>query len=216
MDMEKKGIFENDFCSTLPPHRNLQQKEMIYVGWDKPPEGWIKLNSDGACKGGGENSGCGGLFRSSDGIWLKGYIRKVGVCDALHAELWGMYLGLDMAWREHITQLIVESDSKTLIDMVTGSCMFSGAIPTLERRIHNLLTLDWHVQFHYTWREGKRCADWLTTFILSLDSFVVTRLEYPPSELHSFFFDDISRTCFPRHVQLVIEFSAGPLAFVQK
>jgi len=57
------------------------------VGWDKPLEGWIKSNSDSACKGGGENSGCAGFFRSCDGIWLKGYIRKVGVCDAFHAEL---------------------------------------------------------------------------------------------------------------------------------
>ena len=55
-----------------------------------------KLNGDSACKGGGESSSCGGLFRSSDGRWLKGYIRKVGVCDALHVELWGMYLGLEM------------------------------------------------------------------------------------------------------------------------
>jgi len=193
-----------DLCSTLPPHRNLQRKETIYVGWDKPPEGWIKLNSDGACKGCGENSGCGDLFRSSDGRWLKGYIRKVGVCDALHAELWGMYLGLDMVWRDHIPQLIVESDSKTLIDMVTGNCKFSGGIPTLVRRIRNLLALDWHVQFRHTWREGNRCADWLATFSLSLDSFAATRLEYPPSELHKFLFDDISGTCFPKHVQLVV------------
>ena len=115
-----------------------------------------------------------------------------------------MYLGLDMAWREHIPRLIVESDFKTLIDMVTGSCMFSGAIPTLMRRIRNLLTLDWHVQFRHTWREGNCCVDWLATFSLSLDSFDVTRLEYPPSELHRFLFDDISGTCFPRHVQLVV------------
>ena len=126
------------------------------------------------------------------------------MCDALHAELWGMYLGLDMAWREQIPQLIVESDSKTLIDMVTGSCNFSGAIPTLVWRIRNLLALDWHVQFRHTWREGNRCADWLATFSLSLDSFVVTRLESPPSELHRFLFDDLSGTCFPRHVQLVV------------
>jgi len=53
-----------------------------------------------------------------------------------------MYLGLDMVWREQIPQLIVGSDSKTLIDMVIGSCNFSGAIPMLVRRIRNLLALD--------------------------------------------------------------------------
>ena len=70
---------------------------------EPPPEGWIKLNSDGACKGNGEYSGCGDLFRDSERIWLKGYIRKIEICDALHAEIWGMYIGLEMAWREPST-----------------------------------------------------------------------------------------------------------------
>jgi hypothetical protein len=29
--------------------------------------------------------------------------------------MWGMYLGLDLTWKEHISHLIVESDSKILI-----------------------------------------------------------------------------------------------------
>jgi len=27
---------------------------------------------------------------------------------ALHSEMWGIYLGLEMAWQEYIMQLIVE------------------------------------------------------------------------------------------------------------
>jgi ribonuclease HI len=161
-----------DLCSTQLPHPNIQRKETIYIGWKKPPEGWIKLNSDGACKRGGESSGCGGLFRNSDGRWIKGYFKKIGVCDAFHAELWGMYLGLDMAWKERIPQLIVESDSKILIDIVTNNYKFSGVVPTLVQRIRNLLALDWRVQFRHTWREDNRCADWLANFSLSLDSLV--------------------------------------------
>jgi hypothetical protein len=56
-----------------------KKKEMIYIGWKKPLEGWIKLNIDGACKRGGESSGCGGLFCNSDGRWIKGYFNKIGV-----------------------------------------------------------------------------------------------------------------------------------------
>jgi hypothetical protein len=75
-----KSIFEDDFqqpnnlilaihnfirgmnlCSTQLPHRNIQIKETIYIGW-----GCIKLNSDDACKRGEESSGCGGLFRNYD------------------------------------------------------------------------------------------------------------------------------------------------------
>jgi len=86
-----------DLCSNQRLHRIFQMKETIYIGWKKSPEDWIKLNHDGACKGSGEYSGCGGLFCDSEGRWLRGYIQKIGVCDALHAEMWGMYLGLEMA-----------------------------------------------------------------------------------------------------------------------
>jgi ribonuclease HI len=134
-------------------------KETIYIGWKSPFEHWIKLNSDGACKGSGEYSGCGDLFRDSKGRWINGYIRKIGVYDALHAEMWGMYLRLEMAWREHISQLIVESDSKILIDIVTENCKFSGSVPMLVQHIRKLVSLDRRVQFRHTWREGNRCAD---------------------------------------------------------
>jgi ribonuclease HI len=64
---------------------------------------------------GGDTSGCGGLFRNSDGRWIKSYIKKIEACDVRHAKMWGMYLGLDLTWKEHISHLIVESDSKILI-----------------------------------------------------------------------------------------------------
>jgi len=66
------------------------------------------------------------------------------------ATMWGMYLGLEMAWRKHISQLIVESDYKILIDLVTENCNFSGSVPILVQRIRKLLALDWRVQFHHT------------------------------------------------------------------
>jgi ribonuclease HI len=191
-----------DLCSNQQLHRNFPMKETIYIGWKKPPEGWIKLNSDGACKGIGEYSGCGGLFRDTEGRWLKGYIRKIGVCDALHAEMWGMYLGLEMAWREKIPQLIVESDSKILIDMVTENCKFSGSVPILVQRIRKLLALDWQVRFRHTWREGNRCADWLANFSFSLDSFNCIIMENPSSELRRLLFDDISGASMPRNVRI--------------
>ena len=85
-----------DLHSNQRLHRNFQVvvNQRLCLG---EPTTWIKLNNDGACKGNVGYSGCGGLFCDSDERWLKGYIQKVGVCDALHAEMWGMYLGLDMA-----------------------------------------------------------------------------------------------------------------------
>jgi len=82
-------------------------------------------------------TGCySGLLRDSNDKWLKGFVCKIGVCDALHAEMWGLYIGLELAWRDGVSCLCVEGDSKLLIDMVTNNCKIT---PPLTRRIRNLL-----------------------------------------------------------------------------
>ena len=118
---------------------DLRHTETIYIGWKYPQVGWIKLNCDGACKENGDCSGCRGLLRDANGRWIKGFVRKIGACDALHAEMWGMYLGLELAWRDDISQLCVESDSKLLIDMIKNNCKMNGTTPVLIWRIQNIL-----------------------------------------------------------------------------
>lgn len=65
--------------------------------------GWVKLNCDGACKENGDHSGCECLLQDANGKWIKGFVCKIGVCDVLHAEMCGMYLGLEFAWRDDIS-----------------------------------------------------------------------------------------------------------------
>ncbi|MCI18492.1 non-LTR retroelement reverse transcriptase [Trifolium medium] len=108
-----------------------QRADTIYIGWKCPHEGWIKLNCDGAHKSLVNLSGCGGLLRDSSGTCLNSYARKISSCDALHAEMWGMYIGMDLTRRQGITHLQVESDSKVLVHMVTGNCNANENIPTL-------------------------------------------------------------------------------------
>jgi hypothetical protein len=74
----------------------LEKGDDLHQVKKKTIEGWIKLNSDGACKRCGESTGCGGLFRNSDGRWIKDYFKKISVCDDFHAELWKIYLGLNL------------------------------------------------------------------------------------------------------------------------
>jgi hypothetical protein len=46
-------------------------------------------------------AGCGGLFRDSDGQWLKGYTQRISDCDALYAEMWEMYTrSRECKWRK--------------------------------------------------------------------------------------------------------------------
>ncbi|AES98810.1 hypothetical protein MTR_5g073120 [Medicago truncatula] len=34
---------------------------------------------------------------------IKGYSQKIGTCDTLCAEIWGMYLGMKLSWRQGST-----------------------------------------------------------------------------------------------------------------
>ncbi|AES77249.1 hypothetical protein MTR_7g006350 [Medicago truncatula] len=58
-------------------------KKLIYV---RIEIFYIKLNNDDVCKGGEDCSSCDGLFLNFEGRWLKGYVRKIEVCDAFHVE----------------------------------------------------------------------------------------------------------------------------------
>jgi len=53
---------------------------------------------------------------------------KIGLCDALHAKMWGLHLSLDMVRRDYILHLIMKNDSKLLIDMIKENCSIGGAI----------------------------------------------------------------------------------------
>ncbi|PNX96857.1 receptor-like kinase [Trifolium pratense] len=133
-------------------------------------------------------SGCEGLLRDCYGNCLSSFARKIGSCDALHAEMWGMYIRMDLARRQGISHLQVESDSKVLVDMVTEKCNVNGNISTLIKRIHDLKNMNWHVYFNHTWREENRSADWLANFSLTLNSYELRVLETPLRELKSLIF----------------------------
>jgi len=47
--------------------------------------------------------GSGGLLGHFDGRWPKRFCRIIEAYDAPHAEMWDLYLGLDMALREGLS-----------------------------------------------------------------------------------------------------------------
>ena len=72
-------------------------KSVVAVGWEKPPVGWAKLNSDGSALGNPGRAGGGGVIRDHNGKWLKGYARSFGSTNNCMAELWALRDGLLLA-----------------------------------------------------------------------------------------------------------------------
>lgn len=85
------------------------------AGWETPPNGWIKLNIDGASRGNPDTASRGGIFRNPEGMWMGGFTCGLGVCTAKEAEFWSFYHGLQVARSLNLTRIIVEHNSIAIV-----------------------------------------------------------------------------------------------------
>lgn len=76
-------------------------------------------------------------------------------------ELWGVFLGLKLAsdWGFHQVELNIDSDAvfKCLVGKTDGNSQGRHLI----RRIRCLLSLNWSVRIHHTYREASKVVDGL-------------------------------------------------------
>ncbi|MED6151688.1 hypothetical protein PIB30_084764, partial [Stylosanthes scabra] len=59
------------------------------------------------------------------------------------AELWGVYLALDMAWTVGFRKLYLESDSKALVESISRLNTNTGTGTILYHRIKDLFNRNW-------------------------------------------------------------------------
>lgn len=112
-------VVEYFFC--VGKMRKVSQRVLMQVKWSKPPEGWFKLNSDGASYRNPGKAGGGGLIRDCCGKWLKGYVRSIGFATNVSIEFWALRDGLKLALSEGMQNLIVELDARVVVDLVNSN-----------------------------------------------------------------------------------------------
>uniref|UniRef100_A0A2C9V942 Uncharacterized protein n=1 Tax=Manihot esculenta TaxID=3983 RepID=A0A2C9V942_MANES len=130
----------------------------IAVKWNLPPVNWIKLNTDGAWDSTTGIGKAGGVIRNSEGAWLAGYNRLVGVSSIHNAELWAIFDGLTLAWNMNFRRLVVDCDNARLVKLLK-TVNEVAITSSLLARIKELLNRDWIVKFQYVFREANLVAD---------------------------------------------------------
>ena len=93
----------------------------IEESWIPPREGWVKLNTDGAANAVNKTAGCSELVRDVDGRWIGGFAKPLGCCYAFLVECWGALCGLNEVWKMGLGRILLESDSKALIQCLSGN-----------------------------------------------------------------------------------------------
>lgn len=62
---------------------------------------------------------------------VREYAHKIALCDALTTKMWTMLHGMKLTWQERIKNLVVESDSKVLINRTSQEFENDHSFPTL-------------------------------------------------------------------------------------
>ncbi|WCJ37652.1 Polynucleotidyl transferase ribonuclease H-like superfamily protein [Euphorbia peplus] len=178
--------------TTLKPTRHD-----CLIGWSVPFIHWVKLNTDGAVKGGQFRASVGGLIRDSQGTWIQGFARNIGICSVLRAELWGIYDGLTLAWNLGYRKVQVEVDSKLCVDLLTRTDTPSNDSTPLINAIQNLIHQNWELSIKHIYREGNRGADYLANLAANLELGFHLLLR-PPVGVCKILEQDLLGVSFPR------------------
>ena len=80
---------------------------------------------------------------------------NIGTASITCAELWGVFEGLSLAWELGFKNIILETDSKCVIQLLSKGIQQSNVHASLIASILNLLRQDWVVNIVHVHREGK-------------------------------------------------------------
>lgn len=103
-----------------------------WVCWSRLKEGWYKLNSDSAFNRSNNKASAGGMLWDNDGNWVWGFSTNIGKANSFTVELWGLREGLHICREKGLDGVLVELDSKGVVDMING-------IPGNEERLATLI-----------------------------------------------------------------------------
>ena len=165
------------YCVSSPkgPTRSLIKR----VRWERPPEGWCKLNTDGAASGNLGLAGCRGIVRDEHGGWLASFSRQIGITTSFVAELWGLRDGLMMRKNLNIFALVVEVDYENNI-----------VSPVLDDCKQLISRFSW-IKFNHCYRQSNCCADVLAKVVAEQNSDFIY-FECPPVDIRKVFEDDLN------------------------
>ncbi|KAF7803026.1 putative reverse transcriptase [Senna tora] len=152
--------FRDDFESIFTQRSRPPARVNKDVVWKKPLLGWVKINVDGACnKDQSLKAACGGVARDHNGRYVGAFTRNLGACSSLHAELWGVQSGLDMALQFGLEKVVIKMDSLVACELIKSPPNDSHPCIALLRGIHGRSCDIGEVVFQHVYREGNHAAD---------------------------------------------------------
>ncbi|XP_019465442.1 PREDICTED: uncharacterized protein LOC109363643 [Lupinus angustifolius] len=144
------------------PHYN-PAPAIIEVRWLPPPQGWIKVNSDGVAHGHPGHAGGGGIFRDSNRDIWGCFAAYFHIHDSLFAELHAAIMAIQIASLKGWREVWLECDSSLVVEIVKGIKDPPWKLSNYWEHCKMIIS-SMKLTVSHIFREGNACADILTSF----------------------------------------------------
>ncbi|KAL5780209.1 hypothetical protein ACOSQ2_010946 [Xanthoceras sorbifolium] len=101
----------------------------------------------------------GGVLRDFQKNWLGGLAVNKGRGCVLKDELWGIFEGLKIAWDAGFRRIIVESNSKSIVDLLLSGFSDEHPLFSLLDSCRALIKGYWICLVQHVYRELNRTID---------------------------------------------------------
>ena len=116
------------------------------------------------------------------------------------AELWAIYVGLQLTWEKRFRKIILETNSKVVVEIINGDIVGVDRNYNLVMQIKDMLGRDWEVRLFHVYKEINCVADWLANFVLTRD--LIDRglniITDPPAGVYTLLYYDLIGSIIPR------------------
>lgn len=134
------------------------------ITWASPPRNKVKVNTDGACKGKPGQSSYVFCNREVSGNMIYEQGHDIGVRTNLDEEIIAMFEALRYCKKVGLKDIIMESDSPSLVIYLTNSCKVPRERTEQMEECKDLM-LCTKAMIQHTLREGNNLADFIARHI---------------------------------------------------
>ncbi|OIT01967.1 putative ribonuclease h protein [Nicotiana attenuata] len=183
-----------------------QRDAPIYICWSFPPQGYIKINTDGSFMPNSGLAGFGGIARDDKRRWIGGFYGRLSMkaTSSITAELWAIHGGLTLAKNYNLKKVLIETDSSDALMLLTVADNVTKSHPdrVLMKECRSLIS-KLGITLIHTLRQGNNCADHLAKLGRTQKEDLVI-LHRPPHSMQLLLLADMAHVAYaryPKHVK---------------
>ena len=171
---------KEEFRLALSPCRQVYQ--LAPPTWSPPICGSLKLNVDATFNSNSKLAGLGMVLRDSSGSVRLSAVTKIDRVDSpLHAEFKAILFGMEVAWANSFSSLIVESDSSIAIQEISKNQETFCEWESIISDIMDFSLLCSNCSFHSIKRTANMCAHNIAKVCCEVGCYREWRNSLPPS-----------------------------------